>query len=68
MQNTLTAGLPGLGLTLDEQVCRTLCDFGAGVVKQNEVMNLTAITEPAQVAKLQLLDSLTLLAAADLKG
>ena len=36
------------------------------MVRQNEVMNLTAITEPAQVAKLHLLDSLTVLCAADL--
>jgi len=38
------------------------------MVKQNEVMNLTGITEDAAVAKLHLLDSLTVLATADLKG
>ena len=38
------------------------------MVKQNEVMNLTAITEPDRVARLHLLDSLTLLTVADLKN
>ena len=57
-----------MGLTLSESTQNTLCDFGRGVVKQNEVMNLTAITEPDQVAKLHLLDSLTLLTLVDLKG
>ena len=68
MRIVLDAGLPELGLELSEEKRNTLCAFGAAMVKQNEVMNLTAITEPAQVAKLHLLDSLTLLAAADLKG
>ena len=68
MLTTLSQGLPLLGLELPEQTLQTLCAFGEGVVKQNEVMNLTAITQPEQVARLHLLDSLTLLAAADLKG
>ena len=68
MLQTLTAGLPRLGLTLDDNRCRQLCAFGEAVVEQNKVMNLTAITEPDQVAKLHLLDSLTLLTLADLAG
>ena len=68
MYETLTAGLPGLGLELSEDTARRLCAFGEAVVKQNEVMNLTAITEPTQVAKLHLLDSLSVLKTADLKG
>ena len=68
MLTTLKEGLPLLGIELPEDAQNTLCDFGRGVVKQNEVMNLTAITEPAQVAKLHLLDSLTLLTMADLRG
>ena len=68
MLETLNAGLPALGLELPEDVKNTLCAFGAGVVKQNEVMNLTAITEPERVAKLHLLDSLSLLTVADLSG
>lgn len=68
MYRTLTAGLPELGLSLSEETCRTLCDFGNAVVEQNKVMNLTAITEPDQVAKLHLLDSLTVLTAENLSG
>ena len=68
MLRTLREGLPQLGIPLEEDKINTLCQFGCGVVKQNEVMNLTAITESSQVAKLHLLDSLSLLAVADLKG
>ncbi len=68
MLDTLNAGLPALGLELPEDRKQTLCDFGWGVVKQNEVMNLTAITEPDRVAKLHLLDSLSLLTLGDLNG
>ncbi len=68
MRKALEEGLPGLGLTLPEEIQDTLCAFGQGVVKQNEVMNLTAITDPAQVAKLHLLDSLSLLALESMKG
>jgi len=68
MKQTLLAGLPALGLELTDETADKLCAFGEAVVAQNEVMNLTAITEPAAVAKLHLLDSLTVLTAADLKG
>ena len=68
MLQTLTAGLAPLGLDLSQQTAQQLCAFGAAVVKQNEVMNLTAITEDEAVAKLHLLDSLTVLTCADLKG
>ncbi len=68
MLSTLRAGLPGLGVELPEGADETLCRFGCAVVEQNKVMNLTAITEPDQVAKLHLLDCLTVLRCADLKG
>ncbi len=68
MYETLIAGLPQMDLPLPENTARTLCDFGQAVVKQNEVMNLTAITEPAQVAKLHLLDSVSLLKCAEMEG
>ena len=68
MRKTLDEGLPQLGLDLPEAARDKLCVFGQAVVKQNEVMNLTAITEDTQVAKLHLLDSLTVLSCADLRG
>ena len=68
MLQTLRSGLPELGIDLSEEQINTLCAFGEAVVKQNEVMNLTAITEPSAVAKLHLLDSLTVLRCADLQG
>ena len=68
MEKELTAGLPELGLTLAPEKCSQLCAFGEAVVEQNKVMNLTAITEPKQVARLHLLDSLTVLTALDLAG
>ncbi len=64
MLQTLMAGMP----ELDAATAEKLCAFGEAVVKQNEVMNLTAITEPTQVAKLHLLDSLTVAKSADLAG
>ncbi len=66
MLETLLQGLKEMELA--ETQAETLCAFGKAVVKQNEVMNLTAITEPAAVAKLHLLDSLSVLKCADLKG
>ena len=68
MLTTLSEGLPKLGLSLTEEIQKQLCDFGCAVVEQNKVMNLTAITEPDQVAKLHLLDSLSLLTLEDLAG
>ena len=68
MKKTLLEGLPRLNLELSEQTADTLCAFGSAVVEQNKVMNLTAITEPDQVAKLHLLDSLSVLAVKDLAG
>ena len=68
MRKTLQKGLPQLGLALDDDRCRRLCAFGEAVVEQNKVMNLTAITQPEQVAKLHLLDSVSLLTLENLEG
>ena len=68
MKNTLVSGLPLLNLELSDEICDTLCAFGAAMVRQNEVMNLTGITDDKGVANLHLLDSLTVMASADLSG
>lgn len=64
MLKTLKDNLPHL----DDSVAQKLCQFGEAVIRQNEVMNLTAITEPSAVAKLHLQDSLCVLEAAELNG
>ena len=66
MLSALSAGLPQLNLELSSEIQEQLCAFGHAMVKQNEVMNPTGITEDEAVAKLHLLDSLTVLSTADL--
>lgn len=68
MKTALKAGLPGFQPVLPDHTADILCAFGQAVIEQNKVMNLTAITDPVQVAKLHLLDSLTLTRCLDLKG
>ena len=68
MKQTLSAGLPIVGIDLSEETKDTLCAFGRAMVKQNEVMNLTGITDDKGVANLHLLDSLTVMACAELEG
>lgn len=66
MRETLTNGLPMLGVSTD--IIPALEEFSRLLVQKNEVMNLTAITEPREVATLHLLDSLSLLPLAPLHG
>ena len=68
MALALSRELEALKIDLPEAVQERLCDFGSAVVRQNAVMNLTAITEPEAVARLHLADSLTVLRAAELAG
>ena len=68
METTLKEVLNALGLSLPQERQEKLCAFARAMVRQNEVMNLTAITEDTQVAKLHLLDSLTVLCCTDLRG
>lgn len=64
MRETLLRELP----ELDGGKIDTLCAFGAALLEQNKVMNLTAITDPASVARLHFVDSLTLLDAVPFAG
>ena len=66
MEQLLHDGLAALGLPQDG--IPALKRFGEMLVEKNKVMNLTAITEPGAVARLHLLDSLTVLKGLDLKG
>ena len=68
MRETLKEALSAMDLSMPEERIDTLCTFAQRVIEQNEVMNLTAITEPKAVAKLHLADSLTVLKCADLAG
>lgn len=64
MRETLTAGLEALGL--DPALRERLEAFAELVLERNQVMNLTAITEPKAFAGLHLLDSLSLIPLAGL--
>ena len=68
MTEALATGLQELGLDLEAPVQQQLCRFAQAVLDQNQVMNLTAITDPQQVARLHLVDSLTVLKTMDLGG
>lgn len=55
MEALLRQGLAALGLP--ETAAPALADYARRMLRQNEVMNLTAITQPRDVATLHLLDS-----------
>lgn len=59
MREILEAGLTELGV--DGTCIPQLETFSQLLLEKNKVMNLTAITDPAEVARLHLLDSLCLL-------
>ena len=66
MEKILTDGLAALGLP--QTAAPQLLAFAARLLEKNQVMNLTAITEPEAVAKLHLLDCAALLAKFPLRG
>ena len=66
MNELLLQGLSELGL--DVSRAKTLERFSSLLLEKNQVMNLTAITEPDAVAQLHLLDSAALLPFVDLTG
>ena len=61
MLQTLLDSCAALGVPLTAAQAEQLCDFGARLLEQNRVMNLTAITEPQAVARLHFADCLALL-------
>ena len=64
MVNELLSGAAALGLELNEAQVAALERYAALLVEKNAVMNLTAITAPAEIARLHFLDSLSLLTLA----
>ncbi|MFR4994210.1 MAG: hypothetical protein ACLTCV_06060 [Oscillospiraceae bacterium] len=58
MLQTLLDSCAALGVPLTAAQAEQLCEFGARLLEQNRVMNLTAITEPQAVAKLHFADCL----------
>ena len=66
MEALLHSGLQALGLS--EAGIPALLRYGSLLVEKNKVMNLTAITEPADIAALHFLDSAALLSLADFSG
>ena len=66
MEALIAQGLTELGL--DAGKAPLLARYGQMLIEKNQVMNLTAITEPDQVARLHMLDCAAVLGCADLKG
>jgi 16S rRNA (guanine527-N7)-methyltransferase len=65
METLLREGLNSLGLSTEG--IPSLLRYADLLVEKNKVMNLTAITEPADIATLHFLDSVSLLALADFR-
>ena len=66
MEQLLRDGLTALGLPTDG--IPALVRYADLLVEKNKVMNLTAITEPADIAALHFLDSAALLTLADFRN
>ena len=66
MEQILREGLAALSLPTD--AAAPLMAFSAQLLETNKVMNLTAITEPEDVARLHLLDCAALLNITDFRG
>ncbi len=66
MKEILTTGLNQLNLPT--AAVPALMEYGRLLVEKNQSMNLTAITDPAEVARLHFLDCAALLGAADFRN
>ena len=62
VKDLLAQGLQEMGLPPPAGAVDKLCRYGELLLEQNQVMNLTAITEPLAVAQLHFLDSAAVLA------
>ena len=70
MRDIIAAGLAELGLLdrVPEQAPSQLAEYGHLLLEKNQVMNLTAITDPVKVAQLHMLDCAALLTCADFQN
>ena len=70
MEQIIADGLAELGLLdkVPKEAPEQLAEYGRLMLEKNQVMNLTAIREPEQVARLHMLDSAALLRYADFQG
>ena len=70
MRDIIAAGLAELGLAdrVPAQAPEQLAEYGRLLLEKNQVMNLTAIREPDQVARLHMLDCAALAGLAELEG
>jgi len=70
LKEIIKNGLIELGLVekVPENAPELLEKYGQMLIEKNQVMNLTAITEPEQVAKLHMLDCAALVNCADFHG
>lgn len=70
MKTVIESGLEELGLTQSVPSCaaQQLAQYGSMLLEKNQVINLTAIREPDQVARLHMLDCAALVKLADFEG
>ena len=68
MRGLLEQGLAELGIAPPAGAVEKLMRYGQLLLEQNQVINLTAITRPEEVATLHFLDSAALLGCAGLAG
>ena len=70
MKERIRAGLAAMGLLdqVPDTAPEQLAEYGRLLLEKNQVMNLTAITDPDQVVKLHMLDCAALLDCGDLSG
>lgn len=68
MRAAVQAALSAGAVALTDRQLEQFTQFGELLVEKNQVMNLTAITEPEAVAQLHFVDSLTVLQTVDCKG
>ena len=67
-KSVLHTGLEQMGLAPTQEALDRLDRYGDLLLEKNQVMNLTAITDPVEVARLHFLDSAALLPTRALAG